>query len=115
VKIVDVKCPGSEEGDSFRPENIEALTPDDEAKFVLSDRADYEFAREFTLRHDLAVRVHAVLFSPAFSKDAAGARDASKCLLDPQQLAEWILEDNLPVRLGLQIHKLIWDPALKGV
>jgi 7-carboxy-7-deazaguanine synthase len=115
VKIVDVKCPGSEEGDSFRPENIEALTPDDEAKFVLSDRTDYEFAREFTLRHDLAVRVHAVLFSPAFSKDAAGARDASKCLLDPQQLAEWILEDNLPVRLGLQIHKLIWDPALKGV
>jgi 7-carboxy-7-deazaguanine synthase len=115
VKIVDVKCPGSEEGDSFRPENIEAFTPDDEAKFVLSDRADYEFAREFTLRHDLAVRVHAVLFSPAFSKDAAGARDASKCLLDPQQLAEWILEDNLPVRLGLQIHKLIWDPALKGV
>jgi 7-carboxy-7-deazaguanine synthase len=115
VKIVDVKCPGSEEGDSFRPENIEALTPDDEAKFVLSDRADYEFAREFTLRHDLTVRVHAVLFSPAFSKDAAGARDASKCLLDPQQLAEWILEDNLPVRLGLQIHKLIWDPAMKGV
>jgi 7-carboxy-7-deazaguanine synthase len=59
--------------------------------------------------------VNAVLFSPAFSKAASGARDASNCLLDPQQLAEWILEDNVPVRLGLQIHKLIWDPVLKGV
>jgi 7-carboxy-7-deazaguanine synthase len=59
--------------------------------------------------------VNAVLFSPAFAKDAAGARDASKCLLDPQQLAEWMLEDNVPARLGLQIHKLIWDPAMKGV
>ena len=115
VKIVDVKCPGSEEGDSFRPENLEALTTIDEVKFVLSDRTDYEFAREFTTRHRLPARVHAVLFSPAFRKDAQGARDASNCLLDPQQLAEWILEDNLPVRLGLQIHKLIWNPALKGV
>jgi 7-carboxy-7-deazaguanine synthase len=63
----------------------------------------------------LPERVNSVLFSPAFRKDAAGARNASNCLLDPQQLAEWILEDNLQVRLGLQIHKLIWDPALKGV
>ena len=115
VRIVDVKCPGSGEGDSFRPENLEALTPHDEVKFVISDRADYEFARDFTRRHDLAARVNAVLFSPAFRKDAAGLRDASNCLLDPQQLAEWILEDNLAVRLGLQIHKLIWNPALKGV
>lgn len=115
VKIVDVKCPGSDEGDSFRPENLETLTSQDEVKFVISDRADYEFARDFTRRHTLAQRVNAVLFSPAFRKDAAGARNASNCLLDPQQLAEWILEDNLPVRLGLQMHKLIWDPALKGV
>ena len=115
VKIVDVKCPGSDEGESFRPENLETLTSQDEVKFVISDRADYEFARDFTRRHTLAQRVNAVLFSPAFRKDAAGARNASNCLLDPQQLAEWILEDNLPVRLGLQIHKLIWDPALKGV
>ena len=115
IKIVDVKCPGSDEGDSFRPENLGTLTPEDEVKFVLSDRADYEFARDFTQRHNLAERLHAVLFSPAFRKDAAGARSASNCLLDPQQLAEWILDDNLPVRLGLQIHKLIWDPALKGV
>lgn len=115
TKIVDVKCPGSDEGDSFRLENLEALTLRDEIKFVISDRNDYEFAREFTLRHGLSARVNAVLFSPAFSKSASGARDASNCLLDPQQLAEWILEDNVPVRLGLQIHKLIWDPALKGV
>jgi len=115
VKIVDVKCPGSDEGDSFRIENLEELGPHDEVKFVISDRNDYEFARDFSMRHDLAARVNAVLFSPAFSKASSGTRDASNCLLDPQQLAEWILEDNLPVRLGLQIHKLIWDPALKGV
>lgn len=115
IKIVDVKCPGSEEGDSFRMENLETLTSHDEIKFVISDRADYEFAREFTLHHGLSHRVNAVLFSPAFSKAASGARDASNCLLDPQQLAEWMLEDNVPARLGLQIHKLIWDPALKGV
>jgi len=115
VKIVDVKCPGSDEGDSFCVENLEALTPHDEVKFVISDRNDYEFARDFTVRHGLATRVNAALFSPAFRKAASGARDASNCLLDPQQLADWILSDNLPVRLGLQIHKLIWDPALKGV
>jgi 7-carboxy-7-deazaguanine synthase len=115
VKIVDVKCPESGEGDTFRIENLEALLPHDEIKFVISSRTDYEFARDFTIRHDLATRVHAVLFSPAFSKNASGARDASNCLLDPQQLAEWMLEDNVPARLGLQIHKLIWDPAMKGV
>ncbi len=115
VKIVDVKCPDSGEGDTFRIENLETLSQHDEIKFVLSGRSDYEFARDFTLRHDLARRVNAVLFSPAFRKDATGARDASNCLLDPQELAEWMLEDNVPARLGLQIHKLIWDPALKGV
>jgi len=115
VKIVDVKCPGSEEGDTFYVENLEILTSRDEVKFVIADRFDYEFARDFTIMHDLAVRVNAVLFSPAFSKEAAGARDASNCLLDPQELAEWMLEDNVPARLSLQIHKLIWDPAMKGV
>ena len=115
VKIVDVKCPGSDEGDSFRMENLATLTANDEVKFVISDRHDYEFARDFTAQHALAGRVNAVLFSPAFSKEASGARDASNCLLDPQQLAEWMLEDYVPARLGLQIHKLIWDPALKGV
>ena len=115
VKIVDVKCPGSGEADTFRLENLEALTPHDEVKFVISDRGDYEFARHFTFQHDLASRVNSVLFSPAFRKQASGARDASNCLLDPQELAEWMLEDNVPARLSLQIHKLIWDPALKGV
>jgi 7-carboxy-7-deazaguanine synthase len=115
IKIVDVKCPGSDEGDSFRTENLSALTDRDEVKFVISDRHDYEFARDFTTGHGLAQRVNAVIFSPAFSKNAAGARDASNCLLDPRELADWMLEDNVPARLGLQIHKLIWDPALKGV
>ncbi len=115
VKIVDVKCPDSGEGDTFRLENFETLKRHDEVKFVISGRNDYEFARDFTVRHDLARRVNAVLFSPAFRKGATGARDASNCLLDPQELAEWMLEDNVPARLGLQIHKLIWDPALKGV
>ena len=115
VKIVDVKCPGSGERDTFDIENLKALLPHDEIKFVLSDRSDYEFACDFTLRHALDRRVNAVLFSPAFRKDAAGTRDASKCLLDPQLLAGWMLEDNVPARLGLQIHKFIWDPALKGV
>ena len=115
VKIVDVKCPGSGEGNTFRLKNLDTLDPHDEVKFVISDRADYEFARDFTAAHNLSARVNSVLFSPAFSKDASGARDASNCLLDPRELAEWMLEDNVPARLSLQIHKLIWDPALKGV
>jgi 7-carboxy-7-deazaguanine synthase len=115
IKIVDVKCPDSGEFDTFHIENLETLTPQDEVKFVLSGRADYEFAREFTQRHQLAGRVNAVLFSPAFRKDATGARDSSHCLLDPQELAEWMLADDVPARLGLQLHKFIWDPAVKGV
>ena len=115
VKIVDVKCPASGEGDTFCLESLETLQPHDEIKFVISGRSDYEFARDFAARHDLARRVNAVLFSPAFRKDASGARDSSNCLVDPQELAEWMLEDNVHARLGLQIHKLIWDPAMKGV
>jgi 7-carboxy-7-deazaguanine synthase len=115
VKIVDVKCPNSGEPDTFRLENLDTLEAQDEVKFVLSDRTDYEFARDFVARHDLDRRVNAVLFSPAFSKDASGARDASQCLLHPQELAAWILADGVPARLGLQIHKFIWDPTMKGV
>jgi len=115
VKIVDVKCPNSGESGTFRMENLETLGPQDEAKFVLSDRTDYEFARDFVAGHNLGQRVNAVLFSPAFSKDASGARDASHCLLDPRELAEWMLADSVPARLGLQLHKFIWDPAMKGV
>ena len=115
IKIVDVKCPNSGEPDTFRMENLETLSDRDEIKFVLSDRADYEFARDFTQRHNLAKRVNAVLFSPAFRKEAIGARDSSHCLLDPQELADWMVADSVPARLGLQLHKFIWDPALKGV
>ena len=115
IKIVDVKCPHSGEPDTFDMLNLDALAPRDEVKFVISDREDYEFARNFTRQHALTTRVNAVLFSPAFRKDAHGSRSASHCLLDPQQLAEWMLADNLPARLNLQIHKFVWDPALKGV
>jgi 7-carboxy-7-deazaguanine synthase len=115
IKIVDVKCPNSGEPDTFHIENLDTLTSRDEVKFVLSDRVDYEFARDFVARHTLDQRVNAVLFSPAFSKQASGARDTSYCLLDPRELAEWMLAEGVPARLGLQIHKFIWDPAMKGV
>jgi 7-carboxy-7-deazaguanine synthase len=115
IKIVDVKCPHSGEPDTFDLENLEVISSGDEVKFVLSDRTDYEFARDFEARHELTRRVNAVLFSPAFTKDAHGGRDTSHCLLDPRELAEWMLADNVPARLGLQLHKFIWDPALKGV
>jgi 7-carboxy-7-deazaguanine synthase len=115
IKIVDVKCPNSGAAGTFLLPNLEVLTKSDEVKFVLSDRTDYEFARNFAGEHNLAAKVTAVLFSPAFRKDATGTRDSSHCLLDPRELANWILQDNVPVRLGLQLHKFIWDPALKGV
>ena len=115
IKIVDVKCPDSGEAGTFHIANLETLTARDEVKFVLSGRADYEFARDFTRQHRLAERVNGVLFSPAFRKHATGARDSSHCLLDPQELAEWMLADDVPARLGLQLHKFIWDPAMKGV
>jgi len=115
IKIVDVKCPHSGEADTFALENLKALRPHDELKFVLSDRTDYEFARDFVVQHGLDQRVNAILFSPAFGKNASGTRATSHCLLDPQELAQWILADNVPARLSLQIHKLIWDPAAKGV
>jgi 7-carboxy-7-deazaguanine synthase len=114
-KIVDVKCPGSGEGGTFRMSNLDRLTLRDEVKFVLADRADYEFARDFTREHGLERIVNSVIFSPVFLKNPSTQRDSSNCQLDPRQLAEWILEDHLDVRLGLQIHKFIWEPATKGV
>jgi 7-carboxy-7-deazaguanine synthase len=110
VKIVDVKCPDSGEPDTFDMANLDAVGLGDEIKFVISSRRDYDFARDFTLRHRLAERVHQVLFSPVAS-DPAGAWEGSRA----RELAEWILTDGLPVRLGLQLHKFIWDPATKGV
>src|SRR5882757_8573673 len=114
-KVVDVKCPQSGEGGRFHLPNLDALTMRDEIKFVIADRIDYEFARYFTREHGLEKRVNSVLFSPAFRKDAGPARDAENCLLDPRVLVDWILEDGLNVRLGLQIHKFIWEPMTKGV
>ena len=110
IKIVDVKCPDSGEPDTFEMRNLEELTAIDEVKFVLATRRDYEFARDFTREHELAGRVREVLFSPVF-EDSEGKWPG----LEPRQLAEWILADGLPVRLGLQLHKFIWDPATKGV
>ena len=115
VKIVDVKCPHSGEGGTFRLENLQYLTARDEVKFVVASRKDYEFSREFIREHALSGKVASVILSPAFRKDATGARDASHCLLDPRELAEWILADGLHARLGLQIHKFIWEPSMKGV
>jgi 7-carboxy-7-deazaguanine synthase len=115
VKIVDVKCPDSGEGGTFLPDNLSTLTERDELKFVLASRRDYEFARGFISELGLEVRIGSVIFSPAFRKDATGSRSADHCLVDPRELAEWILADNLNVRLGLQIHKFIWEPSLKGV
>jgi 7-carboxy-7-deazaguanine synthase len=115
VKIVDVKCPDSGEGDTFYLDNLKVLTHRDEVKFVIASRQDYEFAREFIHEHALESHLGSVILSPAFRKDAAGSRDTSHCLVDPQLLAEWMLADRLKARLGLQIHKFIWEPSLKGV
>jgi 7-carboxy-7-deazaguanine synthase len=103
VKIVDVKCPGSGESGRNRWSNLEQLASHDEVKFVIRDRADYDFARQAVVEHDLASRCAAVLFSPVHG------------VLDPRLLSEWMLADRLPARLQLQIHKVIWTPETRGV
>jgi 7-carboxy-7-deazaguanine synthase len=100
--IMDVKCPGSGMVDRMDWKNLDRVAGKDEVKFVLKDRADYEFARTIVQRHKLTDRCP-VLFSPSFGE------------LDPRQLSEWVLADRLPVRVQLQLHKLIWDPNTKGV
>jgi 7-carboxy-7-deazaguanine synthase len=110
VKIVDVKCPDSGAADTFDFANLEALSAADEIKFVIASRRDYEFAREFTAQHSLATRVHQVIFSPS-TPDPAGKWPG----LEARELTEWILADGVPVRLGLQLHKFIWDPSTHGV
>jgi 7-carboxy-7-deazaguanine synthase len=82
---------------------MDRLVATDEVKFVLKDRADYEFARDVVARYGLVNRIAAVHFSPVHG------------VLEPRLLAEWILEDRLEVRLQLQVHKYIWDPATRGV
>jgi 7-carboxy-7-deazaguanine synthase len=103
VKIVDIKCPGSGEADKNDWTNLDRLAPHDEVKFVIADRADYEFAREAVGRYQLASRTAAILFSPVHG------------VLAPKALSEWILEDRVPVRLQLQLHKFIWPPDTRGV
>jgi 7-carboxy-7-deazaguanine synthase len=110
IKIVDVKCPDSGEPGTFKVANLEIVGPDDEIKFVIASRRDYDFARDFTREHRLAERVREVLFSPV-SPDPEGHWPG----LNARELVEWILADGLPVRLGLQLHKFIWDPTTKGV
>lgn len=100
--ILDVKCPGSGMADRMHWPNIERLRPQDEAKFVIKDRADYEWAKATVAQQGIDCRC-TVLFSPVF-----GA-------LDPRQLAEWVLADRLPVRYQVQLHKLIWTPDMRGV
>jgi len=100
--ILDVKCPGSAMTDRMHWPNLSRLTAKDEAKFVLADRADYDWAREILAQYDLGVRCK-VLFSPVFGK------------VDVRELAEWILADRLPVRFQIQLHKHIWASDMRGV
>jgi 7-carboxy-7-deazaguanine synthase len=103
IRVVDVKCPGSGEAEKMDWCNLQRLTDTDQVKFVINDRADYEYARAVVDREQLAGRVAAVLFSPVHG------------VMDPGELAKWILADALPVRLQLQAHKFIWGPETRGV
>jgi 7-carboxy-7-deazaguanine synthase len=103
VKIVDVKCPGSGEEGRFCFDNLVWLDRKDQIKFVVQDEGDYRYAREFLAAHNLHGYVDEVIFSPVFDQ------------LAPGSLAAWILRDGLEVRLGLQLHKFIWDPKARGV
>jgi 7-carboxy-7-deazaguanine synthase len=115
-KIVDVKCPGAgAAANSFRMENLAALTKRDEVKFVLSDRADYEFACGFIAEHGLNEIAGGVLLSPAFNKSPSPLRTTDNATLDPRTLVEWMMADGVDARLSLQIHKFIWEPMKKGV
>jgi 7-carboxy-7-deazaguanine synthase len=95
VKVVDLKAPGSGEDKRNLWSNLDALTPRDQIKIVLADRADYEWAKDMLARRALAQRCE-VLFSPVYGK------------LEARDLAEWILADRLPVRMQIQLHKLLW-------
>jgi len=110
IKIMDVKCPDSGEPETFDMRNLEVLGMQDEVKFVISSQRDYEFARDFVQEHRLVERVHEVLFSPVHD-DPQGKWSG----LEPRTLVEWMLKDGLKVRLGLQLHKIVWDPAMRGV
>jgi 7-carboxy-7-deazaguanine synthase len=102
-RIMDLKAPGSDESHGNRWENIEHLTQRDEVKIVLADRADYDWAKAVIDGHRLADRVNAVLLSCVWGE------------LDPKDLVQWVLEDHLPVRVQIQMHKVIWDSETQGV
>lgn len=103
IKVIDVKCPASGESARHHWPNLERLTANDEVKFVIQDRTDYEYARDILARHHLADRCAAVLFSPVHG------------VLAPAELAGWILADRLGVRLHLQVHKYVWGAEARGV
>ena len=103
VTILDVKCPGSGEAHRTDWSNLDRLRPHDEIKFVIKDRADYEYARDVIARHGLADRAAALHLSPVHG------------VMDLRQLSEWALADRLPARVQVQLHKYIWDPATRGV
>ena len=103
VTILDVKCPGSGESHRNCWQNLAKLRAHDEVKFVVKDRADYEYARNVIEERALPGRVAAIHFSPVHG------------VLDPKSLSEWVLADRLPVRVQLQLHKYIWSPDTRGV
>ncbi|MCX5661593.1 MAG: radical SAM protein [Planctomycetota bacterium] len=115
IRIMDFKTPGSRESARNLWSNVDHLNARDEVKFVLCDRADYEWAREVVAKHRLHERVNAVLFGAvaamAPGKEIAGVEGG----LPLRDLAEWVIADRLPVRLQTQLHKLIWDPMTRGV
>jgi len=102
-RIMDLKTPGSGESERNLWSNIEHLTNRDEVKFVVGSREDYEWSREKMREHHLSERCHAVLFSPIFGR------------IEPRQIVEWMLADNLEARFQLQMHKFIWSPTTRGV
>jgi len=102
-KIMDLKCPGSGEVSRNRWNNLDHIGPGDEIKFVLADRADYEWMREVVATRDLPARTPNLLASAVFGK------------LATRDLVAWVLEDGLPVRVQLQLHKFIWKPDATGV
>lgn len=116
ICIVDLKTPGSGEVDRNLWTNIEKLRPHDEVKFVITGRADFDWAMDSIRRHDLARRVKAILLSAVFEQ-ASGWEIAGCEGLSPRDLAEWMLAESLPanVRLQTQLHKLIWEPQTRGV
>jgi 7-carboxy-7-deazaguanine synthase len=102
IIILDVKCPGSGMSHTIVWENLAKLKPTDEIKFVITDQNDFEWAKT-VLKQNPTLNDKTVLFSPVFDK------------VEPCQLAEWILKENLPVRLNMQLHKFIWAPDRRGV